>query len=146
MATVMGCNVPEDLFYNVGDNVWAREEGDGTITVGMTAVATTLAGAIVAFTPKKAGKGVEAGKSIATVESGKWVGPVKNPVGGEVIAINEDAKGNPGIINEDPYGAGWLVKVQPADWAAAKGALLTGGDVASAYETKLAADGFGGCK
>jgi len=74
MANVRGCNLPDDLLYDVENHIWYREVGDGTVKLGMTTVATAMAGQLVAFTPKKAGRGVEAGKSCATVESGKWVG------------------------------------------------------------------------
>ena len=84
MASVRGCNLPDDLYYHVEDNVWARLEADGTITIGMTSYACTLAGQLVAATTKKIGKQVEQGKTVCTVESGKWVGPVKAPVGGRI--------------------------------------------------------------
>lgn len=145
MATVRGCNLPDDLFYNVENNVWARREADGTITVGMTTYACSLAGEIVSYTPKKAGKSIEQNKSVCTVESGKWVGPVKAPVTGEVVAVNEAVSAKPGTINADPYGSGWLVKMKPSNWDGDSGALVTGGAVAGAFEGKMNTDGFGGC-
>lgn len=145
MATVRGCNLPDDLYYNVENNVWARREGDGTLTIGMTAYACSLAGEIVSYTPKKVGKEIEQNKSVSTVESGKWVGPVKAPVTGEILATNEAVSAKPGTINADPYGAGWLVKMKPSNWDGDSGSLVTGGNVASAFESKMAADGFGGC-
>lgn len=145
MATVRGCNLPDDLYYNVENNVWARKEGDGTVTVGMTSYACSLAGEIVSYTPKKVGKSIEANKSLCTVESGKWVGPVKAPVSGEVVAINESVQANPKSINADPYGSGWLVRLKPANWDGEAGALVTGGAAAEKFEAKMSADGFGGC-
>lgn len=145
MGAVRGCNIPEDLMYNVENNVWVRKEGDGTVTVGMTAYACSLAGQIVSYTPKKVGKDVKKDKSCATVESGKWVGPVKAPVAGEVTAINDAVAAKPGLINEDPYGDGWLVKMKPSDWDGESGDLVTGGAALSAFESKMDADGFGGC-
>ena len=69
MATVKGCNIPEDLYYNVENNVWARREADGTVTIGMTAYAAAIAGQIVSCTPKKVGRSIELNKSAVTVES-----------------------------------------------------------------------------
>jgi glycine cleavage system H protein len=146
MATVKGCNIPDDLFYNVENNVWARREDDGTVTIGMTVYAAALAGQIVSCTPKKVGRSVEQNKSAATVESGKWVGPVKAPVSGEVVAINETVTSSPGTINADPYGSGWMVKLKPANWDGDSAALVTGGAVAAAFEAKMNADGFAGCQ
>ncbi len=145
MANVKGCNLPDELLYDVDNHIWFREIGDGTVKMGMTTVATALAGQLVAFTPKKAGKSVEAGKSCATVESGKWVGPAKSAVAGEVLEINEALVAKPAIANEDPYVAGWMVLLKPADWASVKPNLVPGSSVAPKYEAKMAADGFAGC-
>ncbi|MEW6313707.1 MAG: glycine cleavage system protein GcvH [Pseudomonadota bacterium] len=145
MTTVRGCNLPDDLYYNVENNVWARRESDGTITVGMTSYACSLAGEIVSYTPKKVGKEIEQNKSVSTVESGKWVGPVKAPVTGEVVAINDTVAAKPGTINADPYGNGWLVKMKPSNWDGESGNLVTSANIASAFEAKMAADNFGGC-
>lgn len=145
MALVRGCYFPDDLYYNVEDNVWARREADGTITVGMTAYGCTLSGEIVAWTAKRIGRVVEQNKSAGTVESGKWVGPVKAPVGGEIIAVNEDAAAMPGSINADPYGVGWLVRLRPTDWEKESAALLSGKAAAEAFEAKMRVEGFAGC-
>ena len=99
---------------------------------------------MVAFTPKKVGRKVRAGKSCATVESGKWVGPAKSLAGGEVIATNGDLAENPNMANDDPY-TNWMVILQPDDWDSVKGGLTLGSDVAAPYEAKMEADGFEGC-
>jgi glycine cleavage system H protein len=145
MPTVRGCNLPDDLLYDVENNVWCRDNGDGTLTVGMTAVAVAMAGQLVAFTPKKAGRSVDAGKSCATIESGKWVGPAKISFDAEVVAVNETLAGDPKIANSDPYGEGWMVKVRPKDLAAAKAGLVPGSTVAAPFEAKMTADNFAGC-
>ena len=145
MATVKGCNLPDDLLYDVENHIWFKELGDGTVRVGMTAVATAMAGKLVAFTPKGVGKDVKAGKSCATVESGKWVGPAKVAAGGSVVAINDNLVATPSIANADPYGEGWLIVLKPEDWDGAKGALVAGAQVAGPYEAKMNADGFAGC-
>lgn len=146
MATVKGCNIPEDLYYNVENNVWARREGDGTVTIGMTAYAAAIAGQIVSCTPKKVGRSIELNKSAVTVESGKWVGPVKSPIAGEVVAINDTAVSTPATINTDPYGSGWLIKLKPSNWDGDIATLTTGAAVAAAFESKMNAEGFAGCQ
>ena len=88
---------------------------------------------------------MQAGKSCATVESGKWVGPAKSAAGGEIVAVNEDLVGKPALTNDDPYGAGWLVILKPEDWSTVKATLVPGTQVAAPYEAKMAADGFAGC-
>ncbi len=62
MANVRGCDLPDDLLYDVENHTWFSEVGDGTVKLGMTAIATALAGELVAFTPKKVGRKVRAGK------------------------------------------------------------------------------------
>lgn len=145
MATVRGCNLPDDLLYDVENNIWYRENADGTVTLGMTAVAAAMAGQLVAFTAKKAGRSVDAGKSCATVESGKWVGPAKIAFAAEVVEVNDALAATPKLANSDPYGEGWMAKVRPKDWAAAKPSLVLGSAVAGPYEAKMTADNFAGC-
>lgn len=145
MPVVRGCNLPDDLLYDVPNNLWYRAEADGTYTVGMTMIATGMAGALVAFTAKKVGKTIEGGKSVATIESGKWVGPAKIGFDAEIVAVNDTLTANPKLANTDTYGEGWMVKVKPVDAGAAKSVLLAGGAVAGPYEAKMAADNFAGC-
>jgi len=144
MASARGCNLPDDLLYDVDNHIWYREEPDGNVKLGMTTVATAMAGQLVAFTPKKAGRSVEAGKSCATVESGKWVGPAKSAAAGAVVAVNDALVAKPSLANEDPYAA-WMVLLKPTDWASVKAGLTPGSQVAPKYEAKMAADGFAGC-
>jgi glycine cleavage system H protein len=145
MPQVRGCDLPDELLYDVENNIWYRDNGDGTVTLGMTAVAAAMAGEVVAFTPKRAGRSVKAGKSCATIESGKWVGPAKAAFDLEVVEPNETLTGNPRIANSDPYGEGWLLKVRPDDWGAAQPILIPGTEVAGPYEAKMEADEFAGC-
>lgn len=144
MPTVRGCNLPDDLLYDVENHTWFTEVGDGTVRLGMTTIATAMAGQLVAFTPKKVGRAVQAGRSCATVESGKWVGPAKSAAGGEVVAVNEALVANPSMANADPYAA-WMVQLKPEDWASVKATLVPGSAVAGPYEAKMTTDGFQGC-
>mgnify|MGYP001765205434 CR=1 FL=1 len=145
MPVVKGCNLPDELFYDVPNNLWYRPEADGTYTVGMTVIATGMAGALVAFTPKKAGKTIEGGKSVATIESGKWVGPAKIGFDAEIVAVNDVLGGNPKLANTDTYGQGWMVRVKPVDASKPATVLTPGTAVAAPYEAKMEADAFAGC-
>ena len=145
MADARGCHLPDELLYDVENHIWYREVEDGNVKIGMTSVATAMAGQLVAFTPKKVGRSVEAGKSCATVESGKWVGPAKAAFEAAVVAVNEELAAKPALANEDPYGAGWLVVLKPQNWGEVKATLTPGAQVAAKYEAKMAADGFAGC-
>jgi glycine cleavage system H protein len=109
-------------------------------------VAAAMAGQLVAFTAKKAGRKVDTGKSCATIESGKWVGPAKIAFDAEVVEVNDALTASPKTANSDPYGEGWMLKVRPADWAAGKAKLVVGCAVAGPYEAKMTADNFAGCE
>jgi glycine cleavage system H protein len=134
MATVRGCNIPEDRYYWVEKHAWAQPEADGMVKIGITDVAQNLAKGIVNATPKEAGRMVQKGKSAGTLESGKWVGPVTSPVTGEIVEVNEMMKGKPSLINSDPYGEGWFVKVKPTDWTGESVSLVTGEAAVAAYQ------------
>jgi glycine cleavage system H protein len=141
MARVNDCNIPEDLLYVIDKHVWARRDGD-LVTVGMTDVAQHMAKSIVAVTLKKPGRAVPRGRNIATVESGKWVGPVPAPVSGEIADVNAALESTPGLINTDPYGAGWVAKLRPSDWDGEAGDLATGAAGVEAYRQFLDAEGI----
>jgi len=134
MAKIRGCEIPEDRYYWVEKHAWARLEADGTVTIGITDVAQHLAKGIVNATPKDAGRNVQKGKSAGTLESGKWVGPVTSPVTGEIIEVNEAMKAKPSLINSDPYGEGWFVRIKPTDWTGEGAALVTGDAAVVAYQ------------
>jgi glycine cleavage system H protein len=141
VATVSNCNLPEDLYYVVEKHVWARHE-DGVVTVGLTDVAQNLAKGIISVSPKKVGRKVEAGKSVATVESSKWVGPVPCPVAGEIIEINEAAVADPAIVNREPYEGGWIAKVRADNWEGESAALATGEAGIAQYAAFLEKEGI----
>ncbi len=145
MPNVRGCNLPDELLYDVENHTWYQELGDGTVRMGMTAVATALAGELVAFTPKKVGRSVKAGKSCATIESGKWVGPARSAANGEVVAVNDAMVDQPNLANQDPYDVGWMIVLAPEDWDTVKAGLTPGAEVAPKYEAKMDADAFDGC-
>jgi glycine cleavage system H protein len=142
MATVSNCNIPDDLFYWPEKHVWVQPETDGSITLGITDVAQHLAGPVLTATPKAVGKNLKKGKSAGTVESSKWVGPVTAPISGDIVAVNDALTSEPGLLNSDPYGQGWFMKIQPTDWNAEKGDLVTGSAGIAAYQQFLEAEGI----
>jgi glycine cleavage system H lipoate-binding protein len=103
MPVVNGCPLPDDLLYDVENQLWYRERSDGLVDVGMTAVAVAMVGGrIVAITPKRARRRVEAGQACAVIESGKFVGPAKVCFGAEIVESNEMLLDRPGVANTDP--------------------------------------------
>ena len=142
MSEVRGCNLPDDLYYWPEKHVWVAPQDDGSVIVGVTDVAQHLAHAIVSALPKKVGRAAKKGRSLGTIESGKWVGPVTAPVSGEIIETNPLMSTNPGIVNSDPYGEGWFIKIMPEDRDADMADLVTGEDGIAAYQAFLEAEGI----
>ena len=142
MATVSNCNLPEDLYYVVEKHVWARHE-DGVVTVGLTDVAQNLAKGIISVSPKKVGRRVDAGKSVATVESSKWVGPFPAPLSGQITGDNRlGFEADIAVANRDPYGAGWLIRLRPSDFEGESGHLVDGAAASEHYRKLIEEEGI----
>ena len=112
---------PEDLKYH-RDHDWARVEGDEA-TLGITWYAQDALGEIVHYEPPEQGAALAAGEPYGEVESVKAVSDVVAPLSGEVLEVNRAVVDTPETINEDPYGAGWLVRIRLADPAEVEGLL-----------------------
>lgn len=106
-------NYPDDLLYHA-EHDWARIDGD-VATFGVTWYAQDSLGDIVFFDAPEVGATVTMGEGYAEVESVKAVSDVIAPLSGEVIEVNEELADRPEQINEDPYGAGWMVRVRLSD-------------------------------
>jgi len=106
---------PDELLYHA-EHDWARiDEGQGQATLGITWYAQDSLGEVVFFDPPAVGTAVTKDSSYAEVESVKAVSDVIAPLSGEIVEVNEGLADNPALINEDPYGGGWLVKVRMSD-------------------------------
>jgi glycine cleavage system H protein len=135
-----GCVVPRDLLYDVDNNVWVRFEGD-EVVVGMTDVAQTMCGKFVQITWKPSGRTVKRGKSLAIIESAKWVGPFPAPLTAEIVANNEAGFASDVLAaNKDPYGAGWLYRLRPTAVAAERDALVDGDIAFERYKAYIEAN------
>ena len=106
-------NIPEDLKYTK-DHEWVRIEGD-TITVGITDFAQGELGDIVYVEVETVDETLDQEEVFGTVEAVKTVSDLFLPVSGEIIAFNEALEDEPELVNSDPYGEGWMIKVQCSD-------------------------------
>lgn len=104
---------PDDVRYTA-EHEWAREQG-GVVTVGITSYATDQLGDVVFVELPEVGRKVEVGGTFGVVEAVKTVSDLFAPVAGEVVEINPALGDNPAIVNQDPYGEGWMVKIRLAD-------------------------------
>ena len=145
MVGVRGCPLPPTLLYDVANHMWYRPLEGGLVRLGMTMVAVALADfRIFAFTPKRVGRDLEAGRACATVESSKWVGPARIAFDGVVEAVNEALIERPATLARDPYGAGWMLDARPTGSLASAG-LLTGAAAHAAYRAWMDDNDFPGC-
>ena len=106
-------NVPENLKYTE-DHEWIKVEGD-TAVVGITDYAQHELGEIVFVEVETVGETLEAGEVFGTVEAVKTVSELFLPVGGEILDFNSDLENAPELVNDDPYGKGWIVKIKISD-------------------------------
>jgi glycine cleavage system H protein len=108
LVKVDGYELREGLYYWPKGLTWAKVEPDEKVRVGLTDLGQGISKEIrsVRFRPK--GKRVGQGEAVATMESIKWVGPVESPISGIVTEVNEVLRRNPTLVNEDPYGEGWI--------------------------------------
>lgn len=107
-------SIPAELKY-LESHEWARAESDGTVTIGISDHAQGALGDLVFVEVPEVGKTLKKGNAAAVVESVKAASDVYSPVSGEVIAANETLGSAPELVNQDPYGQGWLFKVKPAN-------------------------------
>ncbi|MFZ2323689.1 MAG: hypothetical protein WAV89_08335 [Ignavibacteriaceae bacterium] len=145
MSNIKGCNLPDDLYYNIEKHVWAKPIDGGNIRVGMTSVAVNLSGGkLIACTvkTKNIGQEIKQNKSLATLESSKFVGPVPAPVTGILVKANEKLAADPNIAVSDPYGEGWIAEMNPTSWESEKESLAFGPEGLAKYQAKLEADGI----
>jgi len=123
-------NVPKQLQYTV-EHEWVRREDDGTVVIGITDHAQQQLGELVYVELPEVGRALKPGEAMAVVESTKAASDVYAPLAGAVRAVNPALTAEPELVNTDPYGAGWLVRLQAAD------SQLTGLLDASAYTALL---------
>lgn len=122
--------LPGDLLFT-NEHEWLRREDDGSVTIGITDHAQSALGDLVYVELPEVGQDLETGGDMAVVESVKAASDVFAPIAGNVVAVNEELSDDPEKINSDPYGDGWIVRLQPV--GGDDGDLMTPG----AYQTFL---------
>jgi glycine cleavage system H protein len=144
-ALVRNCALPRDLYYKIEEHLWARANPDGTVTIGLTDAAQTIAGAILYVNARQIGKHYERGKAVATVESGKWIGAIRTPVAGTLLEVNPAAMQDAGLLNRSPYKQGWIARIQPTQLAADLKLLVTGDVAIATYREFMEERGLSEC-
>ena len=128
-------NVPADLSYT-NSHEWVRTLGDGTVEIGITDHAQHALGDLVFVEVPDAGRTVKADEPCAVVESVKAASDVYAPIAGQITAGNPRLAAEPEVVNTDPYGEGWLMRLKPAAGALAAAALLSAADYQKVLDTE----------
>lgn len=102
----------KDLFYT-NRHIWVRKESDDSFVLGLDDLGQKLAGKIKFLRLKSEGSSLKPNKVFGTMESMKWIERLISPITGTINKINLKLKRKPTLINEDPYGAGWMIKIKP---------------------------------
>ncbi|RKY98181.1 MAG: glycine cleavage system protein GcvH [Candidatus Hydrothermota bacterium] len=110
MPEIEGYNFPDDLLYHK-EHMWVKVE-DGKARVGVTDFTQKLAGEFSYVEFPEEGDEVEKDQVIGSYETGKWLGKIYAPVSGTIVEINEEVDDDPSLVNEDPYGDGWLFVIE----------------------------------
>lgn len=126
-----GCEFRPELHYDRDYQIWVRIEEDGVLAVGMTDISQTIAGKILHVRVRRPGTLRPAGKPVATIESGKWAGPVPNFFDCTIVSANEEVLARPALLNARPYEA-WIARVRPSRPVAEALAPLVSGEAAYA--------------
>ena len=133
---VLYCDFPEDVYFDVENDVWLKPVSNDIARVGITTVLSFLAGHIQKIKLKTENPNVESGQSIATIESGKYFGAIRSPANGKVNRFNPRIESEPGLVNGQPYGEGWIVELEGFDQRALSG-LLKGKSAAKKLEARI---------
>lgn len=116
-CTVAAMNVPADLRYTA-EHEWVSRDGDDVVKVGITDYAQDALGDVVYVQVPEVGTRVDAGANFGEVESTKSVSEIYAPVAGTIVAVNDALTDSPGLLNDDPYGDGWICTIRVSDPAA----------------------------
>ncbi len=111
---IKGYNMPEDLYYHEED-AWVKLEPDGTVIIGMDDFYQKQAGDTTYVDLPFEGDTITQGETCGKIQSSKWVGKFVAPISGEIIEVNHELENDCRLINKDPYGAGWIIKVKPSN-------------------------------
>lgn len=119
-------NIPEQLLYTK-DHEWVRREGDD-IVIGITDFAQSELGDVVFVQLPAVGNTLKQGDTLGTIEAVKAVADIYAPVSAKVLAVNTDLNDTPDLMNQDPYGRGWIAKLRVSNWDAESGELMNAAD------------------
>jgi len=138
MTTIRSFEFPDELFYLLEHDAWVRLDGDGNATTGITSLGAHISGEFIEFMAKPVDTLVERERALGMLEMSKVIRSARSPITGVIVETNERVKIEPNLINADPYGRGWLVRLRPTSWDADTRLLVTGVAIPAAVEAYMA--------
>src|SRR5215831_5991424 len=102
------CSFPDNILYDPDNFAWAKVEGNGYVRVGVNSILSSLSGKLSKVSLKGINQNITKGRSLGTIESGRYFGVVRSPLTGTVVEMNEEVVNNPRLVNNFPYTKGWI--------------------------------------
>ena len=122
--------VPRDRHYEGANHLWARRNhGSSRVRIGIDVLGLESLGELAYVSLKEVGTTFARGDSVGSLEAAKMTSSITAPIGGTIVARNDDALADPMLVNRDPYECGWLVEIEPASWEAEAAELISGGAI-----------------
>lgn len=135
MAKFEEIELPDELYYDRKEHIWVRIEGDKA-RVGIDQFGQKAAGTVAYVKIKPVGAKTIKGRAFGSIEAGKYIGPMKAPLNGKIIEVNEALLKRPGLINTDPFGEGWCALIEPTNLQEDIKDLVHGDEVQSWLEAE----------
>jgi glycine cleavage system H lipoate-binding protein/TusA-related sulfurtransferase len=123
--------------YDLEGNTWITTDENGVVTVGVTSLLSGIAGKFTSARLQPAGSRIERGRSLGTLESLKFVGPIRAPISGIVSRVNGDVVRRPKLLNDAPYAEGWIVKLKPSSLESERAYLSRAADEAETLKKRI---------
>ncbi len=136
---VDSCEFPDDLLYDADGLAWVRPEPSGELVLGITSLHAALAGRLTKVVARPAMETYDRGRSVGTLESGRYFGSIRTPVRGTLVVVNAAVLTSPKILSETPYTEGWFARIRPADWEQERKVLQSVSSARDAFAAQIAA-------
>lgn len=136
MVEIEGFYLPDEFYYDRKEHTWAKVEDD-MVRIGLDQFGQCSAGRIAYIKIKPKGGEIEKGRPFGTLESGKYIGPLKVPLSGTIAEVNDTLFKDPELVNRDPYGKGWMIILSSTNFKEDSKDLVHGDDVKEWLEKEI---------
>ncbi len=133
------CEFPDDLWYEPDGLVWLRAEPTGDLVLGITSLHAALAGRLTKVEGRAPAAAYDRGKSVGTLESGRYFGSIRTPIRATLLMVNEAVIATPKLLSERPYAEGWFARLRPTDWASDRVRVKSAADSREVLAGQIAA-------